>query len=52
MIFIDLSKQTRQRLFSNGIAYGDFKYLRLTTSDKILRGKTFNISKYQKHHEY
>ena len=33
-------------MFSTWLAYGDFKDLtRRTTSDKILRDKTFNIAK-------
>ena len=35
------------------MAYGDFKDLgRRKDSDKVLRGKAFNIAKYQKHDEY
>ena len=35
------------------MAYGGFKDLgRRKDSDKVLRGKAFNIAKYQKHDEY
>ena len=39
--------------FQHGMAYGDFEDLtRRTASDKILRDKTFNISKNPKNHGY
>ena len=39
--------------FQHGMAYGDFKELaRRTTFNKILRGKSFNISKNPKYHGY
>ena len=39
--------------FQHDMAYGDFKDLaRRTTFDKILRGKSFNISKNPKYHGY
>ena len=39
--------------FQLDMAYGDFKYLpRRTFSDKVLRGKTFNIEKNKKYYGY
>ena len=39
--------------FQQDIAYGDFKDLaRRTSSDKVLRYKTFNIAKYPKYDGY
>ena len=39
--------------FQQDIAYGDFKDLaRRTSSDKVLRDKTFNIAKYPKYDGY
>ena len=39
--------------FQHGMAYGDFKELaRRTAFNKILRGKSFNISKNPKYHGY
>ena len=42
-----------QTCFQHDMAYGDFKYLkRRAASDKILRGKAFNIAKNPKYYEY
>ena len=39
--------------FQHDMAYGDFKVLtRRTTSDKVLRDKTFNIAKNPKYDGY